>query len=209
MSNSKKGSLFVNIGARVGGFKKGLDRSMRMLRGYKKRISKMMPKMPGGMLGMMGMGLGLTGMMGVLMNSSPKFAKAVSKITDQIVNLAAPIGDALAPMLSRLADALPGIVDNVLEFGQTLVEGYQLIQSKLEDFASKATEAVLKFVTGVDPSKATNKEEIELLRQIRDKLVAEGKPANVSAVVQRMKFGQTSDGQQRQASNPLLEFLGI
>lgn len=185
---AKKGSLFINIGARVDGFKKGLNKSMRMLRGYKKRISRMMPSLPGGMLGALGLGIGATGMLGVLMNASPKFAKEISRITDMIAPLASKIGDRLSPFVAKLADMLPALVDDVFKFAGVMVQGYQDLQKQMVEFGATVGDWLGKSLYG-DPSETTTKEELETLREIRDELKSQGKSGNAAAVENEFKKG--------------------
>lgn len=187
---AKKGSLFINIGARVGGFKKGLNKTVRMLRGYKNRIAKMMPKMPGGALGALGLGVGLAGMMGILQNASPKFAKAVTKVQDVLVGVAAKVGDKLAPVITKIADKLPEVIDKLMEWGAALAEWYGWLQGKMEKAGEKAGEAIGKALYG-DASGPITKEELEVQRQIRDELKAQGKSGNASAVDNQFRKGQT------------------
>tara|TARA_R100000654_G_scaffold13701_2_gene29698 strand:+ start:3975 stop:4574 length:600 start_codon:yes stop_codon:yes gene_type:complete len=185
---AKKGSLFINIGARVDGFKKGLDRSMRMLRGYKKRISRMMPTLPGGVVGALGMGMGAAGVMGMLMNASPKFAKEIAKLTDMVAPLAGEIGDKLAPVVAQFAEMLPGLVSNLIEFGSTLVQAYTDLQKKAEEIGGAIGEEIGKLAFG-DPNKGISREELQELRGIKDELIKQGKSGNATAVDNEFKGG--------------------
>ena len=80
-----KGSLFVNIGANISGFKKSLDRSVRMLRGYRKKIARSMPRVPslGGMAAGLGISIGMAQAFNIMRNASPKFAKSIEGLKEK------------------------------------------------------------------------------------------------------------------------------
>jgi len=185
---TKKGSLFINIGAKIDGFKKGLNKSIEMLAGYKQRVSDLMPSFGTGMLGGLVGGIGLTGIMGVLMNASPKFAAAVLKLTDLIVPLAVEIGDKLAPFVAKLTDALPGVINGIVDFGIAAVTAYENLQKSLTDWAEENAGDVAKDMYG-DPSEPITREQLDVLREIRDGMREAGGTGNVSEVNDEFRKG--------------------
>ena len=163
-----KGSLFVNIGANISGFKKSLNRSVRMLRGYRKKIARSMPRVPslGGMAAGLGISIGMAQAFNIMRNASPKFAKSIQGLKEKMLPLARQLGDKLQPLIQKLTNALPEIIDYVFDFAASIINVY----TKLQRFAEWLGKIIGKFIgerQNGDPSKGLDREQLEELRGIR------------------------------------------
>tara|TARA_R100000742_G_C4252040_1_gene70270 strand:- start:87 stop:674 length:588 start_codon:yes stop_codon:yes gene_type:complete len=163
-----KGSLFVNIGANISGFKKGLDRSTRMLKGYRKKVARAMPRVPslGGMAAGLGISIGMAQAFNIMRNASPKFAKSIQGLKEKMLPLARQLGDKLQPLIQKLTNALPEIIDYVFDFAASIINVY----TKLQRFAEWLGKIIGKFIgerQNGDPSKGLDREQLEELRGIR------------------------------------------
>lgn len=163
-----KGSLFVNIGANISGFKKSLDRSVRMLRGYRKKIARSMPRVPslGGMAAGLGISIGMAQAFNIMRNASPKFAKSIEGLKEKMLPLARQLGDKLQPLIIKLTDALPEIIDYIFDFATSIINVY----TKLQRFAEWLGGIIGKFIgesQNGDPSKSLDQEQLAELRGIR------------------------------------------
>jgi len=163
-----KGSLFVNIGANISGFKKSLNRSVRMLKGYRRKIARSMPKVPsvGGIAAGLGLSIGMAQAFNIMRNASPKFAKSIEGLKENILPLSRQLGDKLAPLMVRINSTLPEVVEFLGNFSVELIKAYFALQDWMVGLGETLGKTYGEIAYG-DASQGLDREQLEELRGIR------------------------------------------